>query len=216
LKQGDLERYAYFDSYKQYTRNLVATDNESYTLLLLCWNPQKESKVHDHPCDGCYVRVVQGQVRECRYRLVQSDEGGTDEKEGGEGDTLRLVCTQDQVFGAGDGICFIEDSQGYHKVGDASAVDTSAVAPDGSEKGSSACGGGGAGSAHHRDLPAPPPPGAVTMHLYTPPFSSCKIWLDENCSKSSQSCVCFYSEYGVKVRIETPNAAIVRVRTPQK
>jgi hypothetical protein len=48
----DWEAYAHFDASRHYTRNLIATDHVSYTLLLLCWNPGQESPIHDHPCDG--------------------------------------------------------------------------------------------------------------------------------------------------------------------
>jgi hypothetical protein len=63
----ELSRYAHFDASKNYTRNLVSTDDKHYTLLLLCWNPGKESPVHDHPCDGCWMQVFQGNVQESRY-----------------------------------------------------------------------------------------------------------------------------------------------------
>ena len=72
LDPEDYQRYAHFDVDKNYTRNLVATDNQRYTLLMLCWNPSRESPIHDHPCDGCWMRVCQGSVQECRY-VKQSD-----------------------------------------------------------------------------------------------------------------------------------------------
>ena len=49
LGLGEWRKYALFDSSKHYTRNLIATDDETFTLLLLCWNPGKESPIHDHP-----------------------------------------------------------------------------------------------------------------------------------------------------------------------
>ena len=50
LSREDIWRkYALFEPMKNYTRNLIATDDETYTLLLLCWNPDKESPIHDHP-----------------------------------------------------------------------------------------------------------------------------------------------------------------------
>ena len=49
LSLGEWKKYALFDPMKNYTRNLIATDDETYTLLLLCWNPSKESPIHDHP-----------------------------------------------------------------------------------------------------------------------------------------------------------------------
>jgi len=37
----DWKRYCFVDECKNYTRNLIATDNETFTLMLLCWNPKK-------------------------------------------------------------------------------------------------------------------------------------------------------------------------------
>jgi cysteine dioxygenase len=145
LDKQDWEVYAHFDASRHYTRNLIATDHVSYTLLLLCWNPGQESPIHDHPCDGCWMEVFQGQIQECRYRASKHN-------------ASTLECTQDKTFDEG-GIVFIEDSQGLHKVGN----------------------------------PGTRP--AVTMHLYSPPFQSCKIWLDET-KKPSKSSICHYSEYG--------------------
>ena len=141
-------RFAHFDSHRSYTRNLIATDHVSYTLLLLCWNPGRFSPIHDHPCDGCWMRVLQGQVQECRYKNDSQDE---------------LICTQDKTYTEG-GLVFIEDSLGYHKVGN----------PSGNQP-------------------------AVTLHLYSPPFESCKIWLDESRKPCQSGTICHYSEYGTKI-----------------
>ena len=67
LRKEDWEPYAFFDPSKLYTRNLVATDDETYTLILMCWNAGKSSPVHDHPCDGCWMQVCEGSVCETRY-----------------------------------------------------------------------------------------------------------------------------------------------------
>ena len=140
----DWKAYAHFDTSRHYTRNLIATDHTNYTLLLLCWNPGQESPIHDHPCDGCWMQVLQGQIQECRYHARDEDQ--------------QLKCTQDKTFDEG-GTVFIEDSLGLHKVGNPGKVP------------------------------------AVTLHLYAPPFASCKIWLDET-RQPSKSSICNYSEYG--------------------
>ena len=49
LSLGEWKRYRLFDPMKNYTRNLIATDDETFTLLLLCWNANKSSPIHDHP-----------------------------------------------------------------------------------------------------------------------------------------------------------------------
>lgn len=97
LTPDDWSRYAFFDSSRAYTRNLIATDYETYTLLLLCWNPQKESLIHDHPGDGCWLKVLLGSIQESRYS-----------------DTLELQ--SEAVFTEGQ-IGWITDSIGYHKIG---------------------------------------------------------------------------------------------------
>lgn len=66
-----LSRHSYMDPSKKYSRNLIATDDERYTLLMVCWNPGKESPIHDHPSDGCWMRVMHGNIQESRYRLPQ-------------------------------------------------------------------------------------------------------------------------------------------------
>jgi len=106
LAPDQWSRYALFDSTRSYTRNLIATDDETYVLLLLCWNPQHESLIHDHPCDGCWLKVIQGTIRECRY-------------------SEDMKCISDQTFGEGE-IAYITDNMGYHKIGNPTA-DQSAI-----------------------------------------------------------------------------------------
>jgi len=89
-------KYALFDEDKPYTRNLISTDNKTYTLLLLCWNPNKESPIHDHPCDGCWLQVLKGGIREVRY-------------------DKKLNCVDDLDYKDGE-LSYITDNIGYHKV----------------------------------------------------------------------------------------------------
>jgi cysteine dioxygenase len=142
----------------------VATDGESYTLLALVWTPARASHVHDHPCDGCWMRVLRGEVRECRYRPVLG--------EGEDGKAVpHLECFQDEVYREDEqAVVFIEDCLGYHKV----------------------------------ENPSPTQP-AVTLHLYSPPFDRCRVWLDKSggggtnsrySSASSSCCARYDSVYG--------------------
>jgi cysteine dioxygenase len=145
--RDDYKEYALFDPSRHYTRNLIATDDETYTLLMLCWNPGKESPIHDHPCDGCWMQVLEGDIRECRY---VSGNGG------------QLTCCSDIQFNSGQ-LAYITDSMGYHKVGNPDVVNP-----------------------------------AITLHLYSPPFSQCRIWSSEECKIPSKcSSGNHYSEYGV-------------------
>jgi len=102
IKQDEISHYSHTHSLKNYTRNLIATDNQTFTLLLLCWNPNKGSPIHDHPCNGCWMRVLQGSINEKRY--IRDAENNV------------LVCTQDSTFRQGDET-FIHDNLGFHKIG---------------------------------------------------------------------------------------------------
>ena len=106
LQPCDWAPYALFDDAKNYTRNLIATDDISYALLLLCWNPGRESKIHDHPCDGCWLTILEGQIQETRYEYPSNENDP-------------LVCVADEIFSQGQ-VAFIDDSIGLHKVGNPS------------------------------------------------------------------------------------------------
>jgi cysteine dioxygenase len=159
LPPSEWDRYAVVDPTKSYTRNLVATDHQTYTLLVLVWTPGRASAIHDHPCDGCWMRVLSGSIRECRYAPK-----GTLYGDGGDASAACLECIQDDVYQEGQ-VLHIEDCLGYHKV----------------------------------ENPSFSKP-AVTMHLYSPPFERCRVWLDETSATSSRSSwVQYDSEYGQRV-----------------
>ncbi|TYZ63257.1 hypothetical protein PybrP1_009448 [[Pythium] brassicae (nom. inval.)] len=140
----ELERFAYADTSKNYTRNLIATDNEAYALLLIVWNRGKYSPIHDHPCDGCWVKVIAGAVNEVRYQ----NQGG------------KLAETSNITLRAG--VTYMDDSLGLHKIGNPSE------------------------SAD-----------AVTLHLYSPPYDKCRVWLDtESADTSSVAHAYYFSEFG--------------------
>lgn len=132
LSVNDVGKYTLFDKNLPYTRNLVATDGFNYGLLVLCWNGGMESKIHNHPCDGCFVKVLRGTIKETRYSYDQQTDAITllSEFEGQEGD-----------------VAYMDDFVGLHKIGNPS-----------------------------KDV------GAVTLHLYTPPYSLCKVMLNYSSS----------------------------------
>ena len=61
ITSSDYEKFTFADPDKRYTRNLVL-ENEHFSLICLVWNSGKESPIHDHPCDGCWVRLLEGHV----------------------------------------------------------------------------------------------------------------------------------------------------------
>lgn len=160
---NEWKRYEFFDENKQYTRNLVATDHSTFTLMLLCWNKNKASPIHDHAGSECWMRVIRGSVEEHRYGFPSPVITNTENESTSAAcsdEPLQLICSRSASTGEA---VFINDSIGLHKVGNPSLTED-----------------------------------AVTLHLYAPPFDSCKCFLNGR-SKSTTSFVTFYSENGEKV-----------------
>ena len=175
LPESEWSKYAHADLSKKYTRNLISTDDESYTLLLLVWNANVESPIHDHPCDGCWMKVLEGDVTEARFKLRSSsdDETGDNDTAYSDSNLDNLVCTHNEAYSM-DQIAYVNDSIGLHKVCNPSKTER-----------------------------------AVTLHLYSPPFQSCKLWTNNSgkgCDDEAEEggtfkcCtgkVCMYSVGGV-------------------
>ena len=120
-----------------YTRNLVH-ENEHYTILVLVWQPKSASKIHSHPCDGCVITPLRGELSE---KVYEPTDGSTGEES--------LTLTDVRHFKKGE-VGFMSDLlQQYHKIESKT--------------------------------------GCVSLHLYTPPFERCKIWVPEEELPASES-----------------------------
>jgi Cysteine dioxygenase type I len=61
----------------RYTRNLVDTGNGKYNLLALCWGEGHGSGVHDHSDAHCFVKMLDGTLKETRFSWPEVAEGQT-------------------------------------------------------------------------------------------------------------------------------------------
>lgn len=61
----DWQRFDY-SSLQPYTRKIVYND-DILEVVIICWNPHEESGAHDHPENGCLMRVMQGNLIETKY-----------------------------------------------------------------------------------------------------------------------------------------------------
>jgi hypothetical protein len=104
LCKTEYSKFALADPNLLYTRNLVATDHQNYMLLLLRWNCKKESPIHDHPCDGCYVKVLAGTIEETLYNKRSSD---------------GILHTKSTLYKVGE-LSMMNDEIGLHKIGNPS------------------------------------------------------------------------------------------------
>ena len=69
--------------------------------MVLVWNPGKESPIHDHPCNGCWVRVLENSVQEVVYEKIEDGS---------------LEVQTDTLYNSG-GVTWMHDIKGFHKIG---------------------------------------------------------------------------------------------------
>ena len=104
LSQDDLSKYIFWDPSLPYSRNRIATDDKHYELLVLCWNPKRESRIHNHPGDGCYVKIISGSVRETVYDVS---------------DNAAPAFRSESILQPAS-VCYMDDSLGLHRLGNPS------------------------------------------------------------------------------------------------
>ena len=68
IKPDSLETYISFRP-DRYTRNLVYKD-ETFELLVICWEIGQRASIHGHEGEYCWARVEKGSLRFTNYREV--------------------------------------------------------------------------------------------------------------------------------------------------
>jgi cysteine dioxygenase len=103
LTPESIQKFIFWNNSKPYTRNRIKTDNINYDLLILCWNPGKESKIHDHPGEGCFVRVLKGKMQESIFVVNENTKDS-------------LIKRSEGLLFEGS-VAFIDNDIGLHKLG---------------------------------------------------------------------------------------------------
>lgn len=111
---ADWQQYALFDEHR-YTRNLVDKGNTRFNCMILCWGPSMGSSVHDHADAHCFVKMLQGSLRETQYAWPTKPADG----EALEALTATGTCDYEK-----DGVTYINDSIGLHRMENASHTET--------------------------------------------------------------------------------------------
>jgi predicted metal-dependent enzyme (double-stranded beta helix superfamily) len=57
--------------YKKYCRNKIYQD-DTIEILLICWNHNQQSGIHDHPDNGCILTILEGSLVEEVYRKINN------------------------------------------------------------------------------------------------------------------------------------------------
>ncbi|CAF0871437.1 unnamed protein product [Didymodactylos carnosus] len=115
---NEWKRYQYWNPKEEYTRNLIATDNKHFTLMLLCWNPKMGSPIHNHSGCDCFMRIIKGEIIETRYVYPKDDKFHKKIVEAGsvdDGKWSGLDVIQESKLVEGD-VRWINDMMGVHKM----------------------------------------------------------------------------------------------------
>jgi cysteine dioxygenase len=111
----DWKKFAKFDK-NRYTRNLVDTGNGKYNLIALCWSEGQGSGIHDHSDAHCFVKLLDGQLKETMFGWPAADDGKgetTKTSDYGDGSSLTEIGVN---FYEKNGVTYINDSMGLHRV----------------------------------------------------------------------------------------------------
>ncbi|XP_060701983.1 cysteine dioxygenase type 1 [Hemiscyllium ocellatum] len=100
---ADWSKFAKFDKYR-YTRNLVDHGNGRFNLMILCWGEGHGSSIHDHANSHCFLKILQGQLKETLYNWPDGDHKNQELTRRWEKTFLENQCT------------YINDTIGLHRV----------------------------------------------------------------------------------------------------
>jgi len=101
LSDGEMFKYIHCDDSLPYTRNLIYSDQTNYSLILLCWGAGRESKIHDHPSRGCFLKVLRGTIRETIYGVYPE---------------RNEICERSDIVHLAGSVSFMSDDIGLHKI----------------------------------------------------------------------------------------------------
>jgi len=85
-----------------YTRNLVAR-HESFELIVLCWQKDQESPVHNHAGQQCWMAILDGDIEEIQFEEPRAGHAGPLKR------TSSRVCARGKV-------AYIDDDIALHVV----------------------------------------------------------------------------------------------------
>ncbi|OJJ04997.1 hypothetical protein ASPVEDRAFT_44537 [Aspergillus versicolor CBS 583.65] len=100
---GGWTQFYHNDPQKNYTRNAIENINRKANILLLVWNPQKGSPIHDHANAHCIMKVLAGNLTETVYAAPE------------ESGSTPLQIKSETTHSPND-VTYIADDIGLHRV----------------------------------------------------------------------------------------------------
>ncbi|KAH9519048.1 hypothetical protein Btru_009000 [Bulinus truncatus] len=87
LLDSEWQKYAFWTNKKErYSRNLIHEEKDQFQLFLICWQPGKGNKPHNHVDSSCFFKVLRGNIVEKCYHEVKSELSHKTDKEYKTGD----------------------------------------------------------------------------------------------------------------------------------
>lgn len=105
-RDDDWKKYINYSS-KTYTRNLIYRNN-NYEMYLICWKPNQESKIHNHPSNGCIYKILEGELIETKY------------------DINKINLYESKIIKP-DTVGYIDDTIAYHKMSNLSYYNSTSL-----------------------------------------------------------------------------------------
>ena len=91
----DWKNYVKIDN-NRYCKNKIF-ENEYFEIFIISWNKNQNAPIHDHSCNGCWLKVLQGKLTENIYEV----------------DSLTLY--KSNIIKKND-ISFMKNNLGYHSI----------------------------------------------------------------------------------------------------
>ncbi|KAI8082833.1 RmlC-like cupin domain-containing protein, partial [Halteromyces radiatus] len=169
----DWQKYTMFDRSRPYTRNLIDDGNGKFNLMILAWSEERHSPIHDHAGSHCIMKVLDGNLQETLYeypnKLVEEDD-------------VMLSHVDITADNSDDG-CIDKCPL---RVTKDSILHPNQVAYIHDKIGL------------HRIANPSAVNGAVSLHLYTPPYKTCKTFEEKSGKARSASQCTYYSIKGTR------------------
>ncbi|KAF9950553.1 hypothetical protein BGZ70_001310 [Mortierella alpina] len=169
--KDDWQKYAHFDK-NRYTRNLVDDGNGKFNLMILAWPENVGSAIHDHAGAHCIMKILDGELQETLYNWPDKVQHETDHADSGMGSDHSD--TEDKTTPM-----TVKRVTVLHKDECAYMSDQLGL---------------------HRVSNPLKTMGSLSLHLYTPPYETCKTFNERSSkARSSGKCV-YYSANGQKLQ----------------
>ncbi|KAH8554335.1 RmlC-like cupin domain-containing protein [Umbelopsis sp. PMI_123] len=169
----DWEQYAMFDHSRAYTRNLVDDGNGKFNLMILAWSKGQQSPIHDHAGSHCVMKILDGKLKESLFDWP--DMNDQDNVEAAE-DGCDITSARKRDVCPKTGVCLKKQRETIYSADQVTYVHDKIGL--------------------HRISNPSSGRGAVSLHLYTPPYETCKTFEEQTGRARSSGKCSFYSVRG--------------------